>query len=109
MSTQGLESITPIVKYSVPNRYESAPFGTICKVISDTSESFYIQTSNNKEHADWVLMGTVLEKAFKDYTLKAEFINECLLLYTESKEPVGSNIRNALTKISNIIHQSLSL
>jgi len=109
MSTHGLESITPVVKYLVPNRYDAAPFGTICKVIGDGSEAFYIQTSNDKEHSDWVRLGSVLEETFKDYTLKPEFVNECLMLYTESKAPTRSNIRASLMKIANMITKSLSL
>ena len=103
MAMTGSESLTATIKYLVPNRYDAAPFGTICKVISDKSESFYVQVSNDKEHADWIRLGTVFEKAFKDYMFKPEFVNECLLLYTDSRENTETNTHASFTKLGNIL------
>jgi len=100
MQTQNVNTPGVIIKYSIPNRYDLAPCGSLCKVVGDNAEEIYIQTSKDQDHANWQKIGTILEKVFKNHMLNPIFINECLEMYLA---PVDADLRSSFTKLSNIL------
>ena len=72
-----------ILRYTVPTRYDKAPYGAICKVIEEDKYELYIQVaSDDVEENHWLKMGDFLEVAFKKEILTdKEFIKGCLELY----------------------------
>lgn len=73
-----------ILRYTVPTRYDKAPYGAICKVVSDGDKfDLYIQlASDDVEENHWLKMGDFLEVAFKKEILNdKDFIKSCLELY----------------------------
>ena len=86
------------VKYSVPNKFMKAPYGTICKVIRDNDElELYIQTSPEEATPIWEKLGHLFEKAFNDFLDKDDFIEDCLRLY-KMKEIASFNSINKFMK-----------
>jgi hypothetical protein len=73
-----------ILRYTIPTRYDKAPYGVICKVMgeSETNYDLYIQVSpDDVEYSEWVKMGDFLEWAFKKELFDKDFIEGCLHLY----------------------------
>lgn len=72
-----------ILRYTIPTRYDKAPYGAICKVIEEDKYEIYIQVaSDDVEENHWLKMGDFLEVAFKKEILTdKEFIKSCLELY----------------------------
>jgi hypothetical protein len=73
-----------ILRYTVPTRYDKAPYGAICKVSYEGDKhEFYIQiASDDVEENHWLKMGDFLEIAFRKEILEdKEFIKGCLELY----------------------------
>jgi hypothetical protein len=53
------EEIVPqiIYRYAPPNRYDQAPFGTLCKVaVEPNKQLLYIQNSNDAENPKWEII-----------------------------------------------------
>lgn len=68
-----------LIKYSVPTKLDTAPFGTIWKaLIGDTGKETYIQLSIDVESPRWEKLGFLLEKAFEDQLQDEKFMNEIL-------------------------------
>lgn len=78
--------LEPIMRYTLPTRYDDAPYGTICILKSDTEDKFYIQVSQDKTTNTWITMGDMLVGAFKDKLLDDVFIKECLQGYSVHHE-----------------------
>ena len=73
-----------ILRYTIPTRYDKAPYGAICKVVTDGDKfDLYIQIASDKvEESHWLKIGDFLEAAFKREILEdPEFIQSCLKLY----------------------------
>lgn len=46
--------IIVLIRHSKPNKYDQAPYGTVCKVINDFKESeTYKQISNDQDNPIW--------------------------------------------------------
>ena len=70
------------VKYAVPTKFMTAPYGTICRVMKDDNElELYIQISPEESIPMWEKLGNLFEKAFEDFLVNDEFVQDCLRLY----------------------------
>ena len=71
----------PLVRYSVPTRYDLAPRCTICKVMGDgPSYKLYVQIGEVSDAATWISMGDLLEQTLKDLILDQDFVNDCVTM-----------------------------
>jgi len=85
-----------IIRHTMPSKYDSAPFGTICQAnIGDDGYQLYIQLSETEE-SRWEPMGFLLEKAFEEMLQDEEFIKELLQL-------IGSHEYKSFETISKLI------
>ena len=67
------------IRYSVPQKYDTAPYMTIVKVIIGIEEEeykHYIQASSDEEKTNWIPMGEFLEDALEENFTKKSFIKE---------------------------------
>lgn len=73
------------VRYTIPTRYDIAPFGTMCVVIGETEEQrfYYIQLSTNELIAAWEPINDFLGYVFQDEITDQNFIDECLHIYKQ--------------------------
>lgn len=48
-----------IIRHAAPNKHDHAPFGTSCKVVSESGDSFqlYVQYGKSENDPDWQHMG----------------------------------------------------
>jgi hypothetical protein len=69
-----------VIRYTIPSRYDVAPYGAIVTVMGDHEETMFIQLGQ-EEHSHWIRLGDFLEKAFKSEINDTEFIKGCLSLY----------------------------
>lgn len=88
-----------LVRYTPPSRYDKAEYGKICKLVDDDKSIFYIQTSSDLEHPEWMRTADLMELVFKDFIKEPDFISACLGLLKGSSD---SKIQNANTIISHI-------
>ena len=87
-----------IVRHTIPSKYDSAPFGTICQAnIGDEDYQLYIQLSESEE-SQWEPMGFLLEKAFESVLQDEEFIKELLFLIGTNEDQSFANIAKILNK-----------
>lgn len=92
------------LRYSIPGRYELAPFGTIYRVqISDddTRRELFIQLSTDASTSNWQRVGYLMEEAFCELLEDQDFINECLRLYTAKTKEYDHNVLHAMFKNNN--------
>lgn len=72
----------PSLRYTVPTRYDAAPFGTVCIVRQEEQpDQLYVQLADQDEYSDWQPMGYLLEKVFTQFLTNDAFIHECLRHY----------------------------
>ena len=73
----------PLVRYTIPTRYDEAEYGQLCIVKGEDSsqDMYYIQITKDPDAYTWVPMGEFLEKAFEDKLLAEAFVEDCLKLY----------------------------
>jgi len=86
-------SITEVIRYTAPTKYDKAPYGTICLVMGEHEicVETHIQVSQSDIDPEWKPMSYLLEKAFHDFIHDKEFIKECLMLYAyNTKRPLLS-------------------
>lgn len=70
------------LRYTIPTRYDEAPFGTLCLVrLEEQPDQLYIQLNDTDGPADWQPLGYLLEKVFTPFLTNDTFINECLRHY----------------------------
>lgn len=76
-----MEEKVHALKYTVPTRYDMAPYGQIWVKANDSNVvDVFIQASKN-DSPNWISMGQLLERAFSEKLSDPEFINECLEIY----------------------------
>lgn len=69
----------PLERFTVPTRYDAAPYGSLCMVKKDDGRpEYYIQKSTDPEVADWERFGIFLEHLFEEDIKDSTFIKECL-------------------------------
>lgn len=74
-------------RFSIPTKYDSAPYGALCSVKQDDNTAFYyIQTSNDPDVAHWERIGEFLEHLFLDVMKDVSFRKECLTQYAQEKK-----------------------
>lgn len=84
---------TMVTRYSAPTKYDKAPFKSLCKMSREDGRwCYFIQEGENMEEPQWVSLGDFFEKAFEEYIIKPEFIDECLQLYRHNTRPPMLNI-----------------
>ena len=71
-----------IERYTIPTRYDLAPFGTIYR----NGEDYFIQLSKDPESSYWITLGVFLEKVLGGSSMTDEFLQECLKLYENKVE-----------------------
>jgi hypothetical protein len=73
-------------RYSMPSKYDVAPYGTIVKVVGDDdSYQLVVQLSKDSLLSEWMPIGKLLEGAFKDKLSDEKFIEQCLKDYALTK------------------------
>jgi hypothetical protein len=89
-------ALNRIVRHTIPNKYDSAEFGTLCQAnYNEDSYDIFIQLSHTDE-AQWEPIGYLLEKAFEPMLENEEFIQEVLVLLANNKS--FENIATLLLK-----------
>ena len=79
------------IRYTIPTRYDLAPYGQVCKVMGDDeSVMLYVQTTHDQETANWIPMSIFLEKVFKSFLDDPAFINQCLEIYHNNSNQIES-------------------
>ena len=69
------------LKYTVPTKFETAPYGQIWVKANDSDQvDIFIQSSKN-DCPHWITMGQLLERAFSEKLSDPNFIHECLEIY----------------------------
>lgn len=85
------------IRYTAPTRYDKGEFGSMCKVINENdSISYYIQTSKDDEHANWLKTTDIIAHAFEHYAQIPQFISCCL-------EIIGSKFPNNAELFKDLI------
>ena len=80
------------LRYSIPGRYDMAPYGTIYRVQAGEEQSTELYIQLGDESPQWQKIGTLLELAFKDLIEDPQFIQECLRLYRSTIKEYDDNI-----------------
>lgn len=66
-------------RFSVPTKYDAAPYGTLCSVKQDDDTIvYYIQISNDPECIVWERVGYFLEGIFLELIKDPSFREQCL-------------------------------
>lgn len=72
-------------RYSVPTKHESAPYGTLVKVITGMNNeqdyTFYIQAHKNELKPEWLTMADFLETALEEMFEDPAFLEETITMY----------------------------
>jgi hypothetical protein len=66
----------PLVRYTLPTRYDDAPYGSICIIKGGKEDRYYIQTSD--QHNTWIEIGVFLTKVFSTHLQDEKFMKKCL-------------------------------
>ncbi|MGD0331185.1 MAG: hypothetical protein ABSB40_12220 [Nitrososphaeria archaeon] len=91
-------ALNRIVRHTIPNKFDSAEFGTICLAnYSDTPCELFIQLSHTDE-AEWEPIGHLLESAFCDLLQDEEFIVELINMAATPNTKSYKNITTILAK-----------
>lgn len=85
-----------IIRHTLPTKYDSAPFGTLCQANNDDDYQLFIQLSETEE-ARWEPIGYLLEKAFEPMLEDEAFIQELLALIADNK---------SFEKIASLLHHN---
>lgn len=88
------------LRYSIPGRYDIAPFGTIYRVQAgeENITEMYVQIGEDPNGPNWQRMGVLMELAFKDLLEDPKFIEECLRLYKATNKEYDHNILYTMLK-----------
>jgi len=79
-----------LIKYSVPTKLETAPFGTVWKaLVGDSGHQIYLQTSKDEQNPQWERAGYVLEKVFQESLKDDVFIERILKQLEAERVPVA--------------------
>ena len=88
-----------IVRHTLPTKYDTAPFGTICQAnYGDDSFELFIQLNDHGD-ARWEPVGSLMECAFSEILEHEEFIQELLLLSVANDNKSFENIAKILASI----------
>lgn len=72
------------VRYCPPTRFDTAPYGTIVKVITERDgNQLWIQTSHDEP--SWLRVGDMLEHGFENFFVQPAFVDMCLRLNDQAK------------------------
>ena len=79
----------PIIRFSVPCRYDRAPYNTMLVVINEEEKHIgtYIQINNDQGDPKWVEMGVLLKHVFASDSVDDEKRHKWIQLYASK---VGS-------------------
>lgn len=73
----------PIVRYTMPTKYDVAKFGTICKVVGDNGScELIVQLGGDEAISNWKPIGYLLEQCFHSFLNDPVFVSCCLHLYS---------------------------
>lgn len=71
-----------IEKFSVPTKFDMAPYGTVWKSLGDGENyELWIQACRDQFDPQWIKMGSFLERVYKDKFTDEKWLNEILKLY----------------------------
>lgn len=71
-----------VIRYSIPNKIDEAPFGTLYSVVGDKQDSdLYIQLSQDEKCPQWQKLGLMFEIILGPLLNDPLFISKCLDLY----------------------------
>ena len=87
-------------RYTKPNRFDAAPFGTIYEY----EKKLWVQVNESEESglptcglAEWIEWGDILAKVFQICLTRKDFVVECLNIYLDKKSLPESTLRDVLT------------
>ncbi len=76
-----MEEKVHALKYTVPTRWDIAPYGQIWIKANDSDHlDVFIQAGKN-DSPNWITIGQLLERAFSEKLSDPDFIHECLEIY----------------------------
>jgi hypothetical protein len=87
-----------LVKYTMPTKFDKAPYLTIWRVKDQSGDVISIQMSKDMDQPDWRLLPEILVKAFYRFYIDPLFVEEVVKLYEES----GDNKKSGIEKIQFI-------
>lgn len=70
-----------ITRYSIPTRYDPAPFGAICRVTKSSEIVYYIQICKESNKYNWIRLGDFFETIFLPQISNDNFIEYCLSIF----------------------------
>ena len=71
-----------VIRYTIPTKFDMAPYGTICKVLLDNDKvEHFIQLGQSD--VQWKRLGTFFEEAFDGFLHDRGFVDECLALFSK--------------------------
>ena len=100
-----METKQIVVRYSVPTRYDTAPFGTLYQVHGDDHQDkvLYIQVSHDVDQPEWMRMSDFLEHVFRNEIYDYRFVSALLDMFhddTLSMDIVGDLLKSQNKKTS---------
>jgi hypothetical protein len=70
------------LRYTIPSKYDLAPFGTRCNIMIDDNQiQQYIQITQTPDTAEWIRLGNFFEMIFAELSNDPEFIQSCTNFY----------------------------
>jgi len=80
----------PTLRYTPPTRYDTAPLGTVSKVMQENgTHKLFIQLNKEPDTARWEPIAYLLEEVLSEYITRPLFIEAFLNAYfTKDKESV---------------------
>jgi len=81
-----------LTRFTVPGRYDVAPFGTLCKVMGeDETFKLWLQVSEEENVYHWIQSGEFFEKLYnKQLESDDEWRTKMTLLYKLKNNGLGS-------------------
>jgi hypothetical protein len=89
-----------IERFVKPNRLDTAPYGTVCKLENDGKIEHWIQVEPVPENgtAEWLPLGEFIIEALQGCALREDFILECLRLYADDSLLHESSLMHIMAK-----------
>lgn len=89
----------PLERFTIPNRYDLAPYGTLCIIKNeDGSTELYVQKSSQPDVAEWERVGIMLEKLFHTHLYKKNFLFAILDIYHHKKPCIDTLLTSLAAK-----------
>jgi|SRR5579885_1274724 len=86
-------------RYCSPTKYDCAPYGAVWVAkVDDNIIDVFVQVSEDASIPHWIKAGVFLEKAFENFFMREDFMEECLRLYKKNCNKDQQVIINIINK-----------